>query len=274
MLHRSLYKSVETNREDMLRSRQFEMSNISADMVWQHFDRVEVDGRSNAVCKHCHHQLISNRGVMCAHYRMKHCNLPASMLGQIDPPTSKQLSNTSMNEPSSDMLVKSNNPPTTVLNQIDPSTSKSPSDTSMNKTPSDMSTSNSVSGKLQGRDEDAHKSIQLLAENRARDAIRYLALCATTSTAFRKAIDALPKPSIKRIYDMVCSDANGDAQVKLSPKQRRLCRKYRADVHASSKTKRRLLRSANRQAIRAVFGPLMLHTAFVPGDSGVMPTAL
>jgi hypothetical protein len=197
------------------------------------------------------------------------------VLNQIDPSTPKPLSDASTNEPSSDMLVKHNNPTDNVLSQIDPPTSKPLSDVSTTEPSLDMptskpSTSKSVPDKPHGPNEDMRKTMHLLVEKRAEDAIRYLELCATAPSAFRQAIDALPKPSIKRIYDVVCNAANGDGQVKLSPKQRRLCKKYRADSHASSKTKRRLLRNADKQTVRSVLVPLILQNACAAGDSGAL----
>jgi hypothetical protein len=99
-------------------------------------------------------------------------------------------------------------------------------------------------------------------------------VCKHPDSVSPKSIDVLPKSSIGRIYDMVCKGAKADAEVKLSQKQRRFCTKYVADSRASSKTKRRLLRSANKQAIRSVFGPLMLQVAFGTYASGVVPTTV
>jgi hypothetical protein len=50
-----------------------EMNNITLDTVWEAFDRVDVAGRSKAVCRLCQHQLVANRSTMYMHYRMKHC---------------------------------------------------------------------------------------------------------------------------------------------------------------------------------------------------------
>jgi hypothetical protein len=36
-----------------------------------------------AVCKICQRQVVANRGIMCTHYRMKHCR-PSEELGQCD----------------------------------------------------------------------------------------------------------------------------------------------------------------------------------------------
>jgi hypothetical protein len=111
-----------------------------------------------------------------------------------------------------------------------------------------------------------------LQEKRTKDSTRYVALCPTSRIAFRRAIDVLPKSSTRRIHEMKCNVAKGDAQLKFSPKQRRLCSKYVADVRASSKTKRRLLRSANKEAVRPVLAPLLLQTAFGTTDGRVTPT--
>jgi hypothetical protein len=224
------------------------MANFSIDMVWTQFDRVEVEGRPVAVCKHCHRHLTGNRGAMCMHLRMKHNKPSAEGSSQTEPPSKKLLSDTPTSKPT-----------------CDKSTSKLIPD----KPPSDKPPVH-----LQVHGEDECNMGTPLAEKQAKDAIRYLVACANTTTAFRHAIDVLPKSSIRRIYDMVCKGAKADAQVKLSPKQRRFCTKYVADSRASSKTKRRLLRSANKQAIRSVFGPLMLHVAFGTSASGVVPTTL
>jgi len=197
-----------------------------------------------AVCKHCHRQLSDNRSGMCRHYRMKHNKPPADVLRQIDPPASEQLSHKPASEPLSDKPAS------------EPLSTK-PAREPLSEYP-------------QRDDADMSEMVPPLAKKRANDARRYVTLCATTPIAFRRAIDALPKSSIRRIYDAVCNVAKGDAQVKFSPKHRRLCSKYRADSRASSKTKRRLLRSAKKEAIRSVFAPLMLHTAFGAFDSEAM----
>jgi hypothetical protein len=49
------------------------MNSLPVDRIWEAFDRVDVAGRSKAVCKLCQHQLVANRGAMHMHYRMKHC---------------------------------------------------------------------------------------------------------------------------------------------------------------------------------------------------------
>jgi hypothetical protein len=224
------------------------MSNFSIDMVWTQFDRVEVEGRAVAVCKHCHRQLTGNRGSMCMHLRMKHNKPSAEASSQIEPPSKKLLTDTPDSKPTSDKP-----------------TSKPISDKPTTKPLPDM---------LQVHGEDDCNMGTPLPEKQAKDAVRYLALCANTPTAFRHAIDVLPKSSIRRVYDMVCKGVKVDAQVKLSPKQRRFCTKYVADSRASSKTKRRLLRSANKQAIRSVFGPLMLQVAFGAYASGVVSTTV
>ena len=224
------------------------MSSFAIDMVWTQFDRVEVEGHPVAICKHCHRQLTGNRGAMCMHLRMKHNKPSAEVSSQIEPPSKKLLSDTPASKPTSD---------------------KPPS-----KPISDKPTGKPLPDQPHVRGEDGRNMGTPLPEKQAKDAIRYLTLCANTPTAFRHAIDVLPKSSIRRIYDTVCKGAKADAQVKLSPKQRRFCTKYAADSRASSKTKRRLLRSANKQAIRSVFGPLMLQVAFDTSASGVVSTRL
>jgi hypothetical protein len=57
----------------MTRLRKFEMNNLTKDTVWEAFDRADVNGRSVAVCRICQRELTANRGVMCMHYRKKHC---------------------------------------------------------------------------------------------------------------------------------------------------------------------------------------------------------
>ena len=216
------------------------MSNVTADMVHTQFDRAEVDGRSVVVCKHCNRQLTCNRSAMRLHYRMKHSKPLADAPNQIDSPTSI---------PVSDMPAS---------NQVADSPTSNP-------LPPDQS---------KGSDVDMRKATHALSEKRAKDAARYLASCAASPLAFRRAIDALPTSSIIRIYELVCIAAKGDGQVKLSPKQRRLCTKYGADSCASSKTKRRLLRRATKEAVRSVFAPLMLQSAFGATDGGVMSATL
>jgi hypothetical protein len=68
----------------MVRFCKFEMNNPTVDTVWEAFDRVDVAGRSMAECKLCQHQIVPNRGTMCMHYRMKHCQ-PRDNTRQIDP---------------------------------------------------------------------------------------------------------------------------------------------------------------------------------------------
>jgi hypothetical protein len=224
----------------VLRLRKFDMSNFSADMVHTQFDQVDVDGRSVAVCKHCHRQLTGNRGAMIMHLRMKHNEPLADESNQIDSPAST---------PPSDMPASNQHSENQASSSLEPD-------------------------QPQACDVDAHKMTRPLSEKRAKDAARYLSLCAASPLAFRRAIDALPTASIIRIYDLVCSAAKGDGQVKLSPKQRRLCTKYGADSRASSKTKRRLLRRASKEAVRSVFAPLMLQTALGASEGGMMSAAL
>jgi hypothetical protein len=231
----------------MLRLQKFRMSYFTSDTVSTQFDQVEVNGRSMVVCKHCKRQLTGNRSAMCMHYRMKHTTPPADALNQIDSPpstsdmpASNQLSDQAANNPLSDNPISSALPP----------------------------------DQPQARDVGMHKVGHPLSEKRLKDAARYLSLCAATPLAFRRAIDALPTSSIIRIYDLVCNAAKGDGQVKLSPKQLRLCTKYGADSRASSKTKRRLLRRANKEVVRSVFAPLMLQTALGATDGGMVSAAL
>jgi hypothetical protein len=66
------------------------MNSLTKDTIWETFDRSDVAGRPVAVCKLCQHQVIANRGVMCMHYRMKHCK-PANGPRQCDPFASKPL---------------------------------------------------------------------------------------------------------------------------------------------------------------------------------------
>jgi hypothetical protein len=232
---------MQARREGILRFLSFEMSNVTGDIVQTQFDRAEVDGRSVVVCKHCNRHLTGNKSAMRMHYRMKHSKPLADAPNQVDSPTSILVS---------DMAASS---------QV----SDSPTS---NALPPDHS---------QGSDVGAHKTTHSLAEKRVTDARRYLASCAASPLAFRRAIDSLPSSSIKRVYELVCNAAKGgDAEVKLSPKQRRLCTKYEADSRASLKTKRRLLRRANKEAVRSVFAPLMLQTAFGAADGGVMSATL
>ena len=74
----------------MVRLCKFEMNNLTKDTVWEAFDRADVAGRPVAVCRLCQRQVMANRGVMCMHYRMKHCK-PADGSRQIDPLVSKPL---------------------------------------------------------------------------------------------------------------------------------------------------------------------------------------
>jgi hypothetical protein len=265
----------------MLRLKKFEMSSFSVDKVWEQFDRVEVEGRSLAECKHCHRRLTGHRAAMCTHYRTKHLKPPAYMLGEIDwtilgeidSALSKPMSDAPTSELPSDALTNKPDHPACnpMSDEVHEHNAVPPDAPTSNP---DQATCNPMPGELHGHDEDMHKVTNPpLSHECAKDAVHYLALCATTPTAFRHAIDSLPKSSIKRIYDVVCNAAKSDAQPKLSPKQRRMCDKYRADSRSSSKTKRRLLRSANKQAIRSVLGPLMLQTALVACDSGLkLPT--
>ena len=222
------------------------MSNLLP-AVWRaQFEPVEVDGRSLVVCKQCKRQMSSNN--VGRHSRM-HNKQRADMASQADPPAKKPL--------------------------CDMPASNQESDISASNTLPDKSASEVLPEKSQAADADVREMTRPLEEQRAKDATRYLALCASSPIAFRRAIDALPNSSIIRIYALICSVAKGDAHLQLSPtKRRRLCSKYGADVRASSKTKRRLLRSADKETIRSFFGPLLLQTAFGGTDSGVMPTAL
>jgi hypothetical protein len=181
------------------------------------------------------------------------------------------------------LRIKHNEPSADVSSQIKPPSKKLLPDTLTSKPTSDGPTSKPISDKPTGKQlpdqplvhgEDGCNTGSPSLEKQAKDAIRYPALCANTPTASRYAIDLLPKSSIRRIYDMVCKGAKADAQVILAPKQRRFCTKFVADSSAFSKTKRRLLCSANKQAIRSVFGPLMLQVAVGTSESGVMPTTL
>ena len=66
------------------------MNTPTVETVWQAFDRVDVAGRSMAECKLCQHRIVTNRGTMCMHYRMKHCN-PTNELRQTDALVSKPI---------------------------------------------------------------------------------------------------------------------------------------------------------------------------------------
>ena len=73
-----------------MRLYKFEMNSLTKDTVWEAFGHADVAGRPVAVCKLCQRQVVANRGVMCMHYRMKHCK-PADGSRQIDPLASKPL---------------------------------------------------------------------------------------------------------------------------------------------------------------------------------------
>ena len=115
-------------------------------------------------------------------------------------------------------------------------------------------------------------------EKREKDALRYLALCAGNLTAFRHAIDAVPDSTIRRICDAVLYAMKGDAHCKLTLEQVRLCRKYKRSIEDLTttkkllKTKRRLLRSANKQVGGSVFVPFMLQVARDTLGSRLIPT--
>jgi hypothetical protein len=66
------------------------MNTPTVETVWQAFDRVDVAGRSMAECKLCQHRIVTNRGTMCMHYRMKHCN-PTNGPRQTDALVSKPI---------------------------------------------------------------------------------------------------------------------------------------------------------------------------------------
>ena len=225
------------------------MSNFfSVDMVWTQFDCLEVEGRKVAVCKHCRRHLTGNRGAMCMHLRMKH-NYPAvEAPSQVEPPPKQLIPDASTSELLTDTPTCKPLPHTTI--------------------------SEPVSSKATVCDKPVLNVGPLLPEKQAKDAVRYLMLCASSPTAFRRAIDVLPKSSIRRIYDVVCNVGKGQAQVKLSPKQCRLCSKYIADSRASSKTKRRLLRGASKQTVHSVFAPLMMQTVLDAFVTSAAPTTV
>jgi hypothetical protein len=216
------------------------MSNLTAAMVNTQPDRVDGDARSIAVHKKCKRQLTDSSCAMSKRSRTKQKKPLVDAPNQICSPTSA---------PPSDMVAG---------NQILHNTTSNPL----------------IPGQPQGSAVDVPKVAHALSEKRAKDAARYLSLCAASPLAFRRAIDALPAASIIRIYELVCIAAKGDGQVKLSPKQRRLCIKYGADSRASSKTKRRLLRRASKEAVRSVLAPLMVQTAFGATGSGVVSRTL
>ena len=216
------------------------MSNFPADMVSAQLDRFDADVRPAVVRKTRKRQVTANSSAVCKHSRMKHNKPLADAPNRIGSPTST---------PPSDMPAS---------NQLSEIPTRNPI----------------IPDQPQGSVADLPKVAHPLSVKRANDAARYLSLCAASPLAFRRAIDALPTSSIIRIYELVCIAAKGDGQVKLSPKQRRLCTKYGADSRASSKTKRRLLRRATKEAVRSVFAPLMLQTAFGATDGGMMSAAL
>ena len=76
----------------MVRFCKFEMNNPTIDTVWELFDRVDVEGRSMAVCELCQHQIVANRGTMCMDYRMRHCKPVNGPTQTDDPLASKPLS--------------------------------------------------------------------------------------------------------------------------------------------------------------------------------------
>jgi hypothetical protein len=216
------------------------MSDLNAEMVNTQLDHVDADVRPVVVRKNCKRLLTGNSSDMCKRSHKKH------------------------NKPLAD-----------APNQIGSSTNTPPSDMPTSNQLSDNQTGNPPpAGHPQATGVDMQKTTDPLSVKRAKDAARYLSVCAASPLAFRRAIDALPTSSIVRIYELVCIAAKGDGQVKLSPKQRRLCTKYAVDSRASSKTKRRLLRRATKDAIRSVFAPLMLKTAFGATDGGMMSAAL
>jgi hypothetical protein len=115
-------------------------------------------------------------------------------------------------------------------------------------------------------------------EKREKDALRYLALCVDHPIAFRRTIDTLPDSSIRRICDAVLNATEGDARLKLTSEQRRLCDKYkRSTAFLTSPTntlkrKRELLLSAKKQVGGSVFVPLMLGAALDTFGRGLIPT--
>jgi hypothetical protein len=165
---------------------------VSDEILWTPFDGAQIEGHKVVVCKNCRRQLTGNRGAMRMHLRIKH-NAPAAEVSSgMEPPPKKLQSDASTSE-----LL------------FDTPTSKSTLDAALSKPVS----AKPVSAKPVARDEAARNIDPTLPEKQAKDAIRYLALCAATPTAFRHAIDVLPNSSIRRIYDAVCDVAsNGHAQ--------------------------------------------------------------
>jgi hypothetical protein len=128
-------------------------------------------------------------------------------------------------------------------------------------------------------DEDVRKlTMGRSPEKREKDALRYLALCVDHPIAFRRTIDTLPDSSIRRICDAVLNATEGDARLKLTPEQHRLCDKYKRSTAFltsptnSLKRKRDLLRSAKRQVGGSTFVPLMLQAALDTFGRGLIPT--
>jgi hypothetical protein len=154
------------------------MSNIPADMVNAPLDRVDADVRPVVVRKKCKRQVTGSSSALCKHSRMKHSKTPADAPNRIGSPTST---------PPPDM----------------PASSQLSDNPAGNPLPPDQPQATVV---------DMHKTTHPLAEKRAKDAARYLSLCAASPLAFRRAIDALPTSSIIRIYELVCIAAKGDGQ--------------------------------------------------------------
>jgi hypothetical protein len=128
-------------------------------------------------------------------------------------------------------------------------------------------------------DEDVGKlSASRSPQKREKDALRYLALCVDHPITFRHTIDALPDSSIRRICDAVLNATEGDARLRLTSEQRRLCDKYkRSTAFLTSPTntlkrKRDLLLSAKKQVGGSVFVPLMLSAALDTFGRGLIPT--